>query len=93
MPDWVVFCDIIGLSYFVSDPINLMSVALDFFCIPLTVMFAALLSVATSVVGCWWPIYARAVLVDVAFWQFSNNPPNSASSADAITLFIMIHYT
>ena len=29
----------------------------------------------------------------VAFWQFSNNPPNSASVADATTFHIMLHST
>ena len=29
----------------------------------------------------------------VAFWQFSNNPPNSASVADAITFLIILHST
>ena len=56
-------------------------------------LFANLLSVATDVDGCEWPIYATAVLEDIAFWKFSNNPPNSASMADAITFIIMMHYT
>ena len=43
--------------------------------------------------GFWLTIYARAVLVAVAFWKFSNNPPNSASVADAITLLIMLYST
>ena len=29
----------------------------------------------------------------VAFWQFSNNHPNSASMADAIILLIMLNST
>ena len=55
--------------------------------------FSAVMSVATGVGGFWWPIYARAVLVAVAFRQFSNNPPNSASVDDAITFLIMLHST
>ena len=57
------------------------------------ILFAAVLHLATGVGGCWWPIYVMAVLMDVAFWQFSNNPPNSASVADYITLLIMLHST
>ena len=52
---------------------------------------SALSSVSTGVGGCWWPISVRDVLMDVAFWQFSNNPPNSDSVADAITFLIMMH--
>ena len=59
----------------------------------LTMLFAAVLSVATGVGGCWWPISARYILLDVDFWQFSNNPPNSASLADAITFFIALYST
>ena len=43
--------------------------------------------------GFWLTIYARAVLVAVAFWKFSNNPPNSASVADAMTFIIVLHST
>ena len=37
--------------------------------------------------------FSRSVLVDFAFVQFSNNPPNSASVADAITFIIFLHST
>ena len=72
-----------------------MSIALDIFCfdIPITMLFAALLFVATDVGGGWWPISARVVLMDVTFWKFSNNPPNSTFMADAITFIIMLHST
>ena len=72
-----------------------MSIALDLFCfaVSFTMLFAAVLSVVTSVGGCEWPISARAVHMDVAFWQFSNNPPNSASVADAMTFLMMLHST
>ena len=72
-----------------------MSIALDLFCFafPLTMMFIYVLSIATSVGGCWWPISARAILMDVAFWKFSNNPPDYAYVVDAITFLIMLHYT
>ena len=29
----------------------------------------------------------------VAFWQFSNNPPNSAFVDDSITFLVMLHST
>ena len=72
-----------------------MSIDLDNVCfaVPLTILFAAVLSITTSVDGCWRPISARAVLMAVAFWKFSNNPPNSTSVADAIIFLIMLHYT
>ena len=54
-------------------------------------LFDAVLSIANGVGGCWWPIHVRAVLVAVYFWKFSNNPPNSASVADATTFLIMLH--
>ena len=71
-----------------------MLMARNIFCfaVPLTMMFSAVLSVATGVGGCWWPISARTVFMDVALWQFSNNSSNSAFVADAITLLIMLHY-
>ena len=49
-----------------------MSIARDIFCfaVPLTMLFAAVLSIATGVGGCGWPIYARYVLIEVAFWHF-----------------------
>ena len=68
---------------------------MDPFCfdITFTMLFAAVLSIATGVCGCEWLISARAVRIDVAFWQFSNNPPNSASMADSMAFLIMLHYT
>ena len=56
-------------------------------------LFAAVFSIATGVGGCWWTNSARAVLVDVAFWKFSNNPPNYASVDDAITLLVILYST
>ena len=56
-------------------------------------MFASVLSAATGVGGYWWPISDRAVLIEVDLWQFSNNPPSSASVADDIKFFLMLHYT
>ena len=83
------------LSYYVSDPIIS---HVDFsicscFAVPLPMMFAAALSVATGVGVSWWPISVRAVLMAVVFYYFLNNAPNSASVADAITFLIMLHYT
>ena len=70
-----------------------MSIARDLFCfaVPFMMLFAAILTVAIGVGGCWCPISARAVLMDVAFCQFSNNPPNYASVTDAITFLIILH--
>ena len=72
-----------------------MSIALVLFCFAVLFMmlFATVLFVATGVGGYEWPISARAVRMDVAFWQFSNNPPNSASVADAMTFLMMLHST
>ena len=72
-----------------------MSIALDLFCfsVPLEILFAAVLSVATGVGGCWWSISARAVLMDIAFWRFSANAPNSDSVDDAMTVIIMLNFT
>ena len=83
------------LSFYVSDAIKYHVYFSVFFCfsVPLTIMFVAVLSVATGVGDRWWPIYARAVLVDVALWKFSNNPTNSDSVADAMKFLIMLHYT
>ena len=72
-----------------------MSIALDIFCfvVPLMMLFSAIISEATGVGGPGWRISARSVLMDVAFWQFSNNPPNYASVDDAMTFIIMLHST
>ena len=70
-----------------------MSIALDFFAVVLKILFADVFSIAIVVGGCGWPIYARVVLMDVAFYQFSNNPPNSSSVADTMTFLIMLHST
>ena len=56
-------------------------------------LFESVLSVATVVGGCEWPINDKAVCTDIAFWQFSNNPPNSASVPDATTFIIMMYST
>ena len=83
------------LSYSVPNPINIMSIALDFFCfsVPFIMMFFSVLSIAAGVGGFEWPIYAIAVCTDVTFLQFSNNYPNYASVADAMTFLIMLHST
>ena len=56
-------------------------------------LFPGVLSVATVVGGCWWPISARSVLMDVDFRQFSNNPPNYASVSDDMIFIIMVYST
>ena len=72
-----------------------MSITMNIFCfsVPLTMLFAIVLSVATIVGDCESPIFARAILMDVAFWHFSNNPTNSVSEADSMTFHIMLHST
>ena len=74
------------------DPINLIYIAIDFFCfaVLLTILFAVILSVATGVGDCWWTISAISILVEVDFCQFSNNPPNSTSVADDIKFLMML---
>ena len=56
-------------------------------------LFASVFSVTTGVGGCEWPISDGAVCMDIVFWQFSNNPPNSASVLDTMTFLIMMNYT
>ena len=70
-----------------------MSIARAFFAFPLTILFAAVLPVATGVGGCWCPISARAVLTEVTFCRFSNKPPNYASVSDDITFLMMLNST
>ena len=72
-----------------------MSIALDIFCfaLPFMMLFAAVFSVATGVGGCEWLISASAVHMDVAFWQFSNNPPNSVSMSDVMTYLVILNST
>ena len=56
-------------------------------------LFADVFSVYFGVGGCLWPISAWIVLVDVAFWKFSNNRPNYAFVADAMIFCIMLYST
>ena len=56
-------------------------------------IFSAVFSVATRVGGCGWTIYARLFRMGVAFWKFSNNPPNSASLVDAMTFLVILYST
>ena len=35
----------------------------------------------------------RAILIDVAFWQVSNNPPSSTSVVDAMKFLISLNST
>ena len=72
-----------------------MSIALDLLCFAdlLTILFATIFYVATGVGGCRWPIYARDVLIEVAFLQFSNNPPSSDYVSYTMTFLIMLHST
>ena len=70
-----------------------MSIARDIYCfaVLLTMLLAAVFSVATGVGGCWWTISARAILIEFAFRKFSNNPPSSDSVANSITFLMMLH--
>ena len=72
-----------------------MSIALYLFCfaLPLTMLFVTAFFVTRNVGDCGWTIYARAVLIDFVFRKFSNNPPNSASMAEAMTFIVMLYYT
>ena len=72
-----------------------MSIDLYIFCLVVTfkILFVAVLSVATDVCGRGWPISARSVYMYVAFWQFSRNPPNLASVADAMAFLMILHST
>ena len=56
-------------------------------------LFAAVLSVDTSVGDSGWTIHVRAILTDVAFWQFSNDLPKYASVADSMKFIIMLQST
>ena len=63
------------------------------FAVPFMMILPSGLSVATSVGVCEWTISARAVRMDVTFWQVSNNPPSSSYVDDAMKFFIMLHFT
>ena len=66
------------LSYSVSDPIKYHVYCFGFFFLFYSrFMFAGVFSVAAGVGGCEWLVSAREVCIDVVFWEFSNNPPNS----------------
>ena len=79
---------------YVSDPIkNHVYYSRYCFAVTLKMLFAAILSVATNVGGCGWKISARAVHMDVFFWNFSENPPNHAFMADAMTFLSILHST
>ena len=82
-------------SYSISDPIKYHVYYSGYliFSVPLTMPFYAVLSIATGVGGCGWPISSRAVCMNVSFWKFSNNPPNYVSVADAMTFLIMLYST
>ena len=56
-------------------------------------LFATVLYVATYLGGCGWTIYAITVRMDVSFWKFSKNPPNSASVDDAMMFIMVLHST
>ena len=56
-------------------------------------LFVTLFSVSNIVGVREWPISIRAVCLDVAFWQFSNIPPNYSYVADPIKFLILLHST
>ena len=82
-------------SYSVSAPIksHIYCSNFIFFNVTLAMLFSDVFSVATGVGGCWWPIPDRDVLMAVALWNFSDNPPNSDSVAYAMIFLIMLHST
>ena len=81
------------LSHSASDPITFHVYCCGFFPVPLVIMFAVVLSIATSVGGCWRPISDWELHMDVVFWKFSNNPTNYASVSDSMKFPIMLHST
>ena len=87
---WERFCRILSLIQ-----LNLMSISHDLLCltVTLTMLFAAVFYVATGMGSCRWTISSRYVFIEVAFWQFSNNPPSSASMDDAMTSLMILHST
>ena len=52
-----------------------------------------MLSVATGIGGCWWPIYTREFRMDGDFWHFKKNPTNYSSVDDAIPFIRILHFT
>ena len=61
--------------------------------VPFTVLFSAVLYVATGIGGFGWHIFDRVISIDVAFWKFSENSPNYASVAYAMTFLMILHST
>ena len=56
-------------------------------------LFSAVFTVSTTAGGFGRPISDSTVLMDVTFWQFTDNPPNYASVSDAMKFIIMLHST
>ena len=59
----------IFLSYYVVQPINILSIDLViiWLAVPFTNIFVSVLSVSTVVGGCGWTIYDRGFRMDVFF--------------------------
>ena len=109
MPYWVFFCDIIHHIFFslfseyventllhsIYDPrkSHIYFSGYVFFDVPFMMLFDDVLSVVGGFCGYRWPISYREVQMNVVFWQFSNNPPNFASVADAMIFLIMLYST
>ena len=72
-----------------------MSIVMYLFCfvVTFTVMFANVLYISACVGGCEWPIFDRAVHMDVTLWKFLNNPINSASLYDYMKFLMILHST
>ena len=70
-----------------------MSIDLNIFvsAITLTMLFDTLLSVTTGFGGYGWPISTSAVLMDVSFYQFSNNYLNYGSGDNVMVFLIMLY--
>ena len=56
-------------------------------------LFADMLSFATGVGGCYCTISSRGVRMDVSFWYFSNNPPNSDTISYAMMFLLILNST
>ena len=80
----VVFSDSI------THPIKYQIYCSGFFVL-FTMLFAVELYVTTVSGGCGWPIYVRVVRIEVDFWQFSDNQPNSDSVVEVMMLLMILY--
>ena len=107
VPNRVVFCEVVGQNLItfipeyvevffpdpITHPIQYHVNSSGYLAVQFTMLFAAELSFPTEVGGWGWPISCRDVSIEVAFWQFLNNPLSSSSVAKYMTLRIILHLT